>query len=78
MIIVYGTDWCGDCFRTRHYLNTHNIPYQFINVDKNKQADEFVRSVNRGMRSVPTIVFPDGLILVEPSTHQLALKFENK
>jgi glutaredoxin len=30
--------------------------------------------VNRGYRSVPTILFPDGSVLVEPSTRDLAQK----
>ncbi|TMD77070.1 MAG: glutaredoxin-like protein, partial [Chloroflexi bacterium] len=30
---------------------------------------------NGGMQSVPTIVFPDGSILVEPGPRELAAKF---
>lgn len=73
-LIIYGTDWCGDCRRTRKFLTEHQIPFQLINIDQDKQAEKFVRSVNRGNRSVPTIVFPDGSILVEPSNGQLAQK----
>jgi mycoredoxin len=70
-IIVYGTDWCGDCIRTRRFLKRNNIPFEWINIDKDPQAEKFVRETNRGMRSVPTIVFPDGSILVEPSNTEL-------
>lgn len=76
VIIVYGSDWCGDCRRARRYLNEHQIPYQWINIDRDKQAELYVKSVNRGMRSVPTIVFQDGSILVEPSNAQLAEKLQ--
>lgn len=76
VIIVYGSDWCGDCRRARRYLNEHQIPYQWINIDRDKQAEQYVKSVNRGMRSVPTIVFQDGSILVEPSNAQLAEKLQ--
>jgi mycoredoxin len=31
--------------------------------------------VNKGMQSVPTIIFPDGSVLVEPGPRQLAAKF---
>lgn len=74
-IIIYGTDWCGDCFRARFFFDSHDIPYQWINIDKDEQAEEYVKSVNHGMRRVPTILFPDGSILVEPSTQQLESKF---
>jgi glutaredoxin-like protein len=73
-IIVYGADWCGDCRRARRFLQQHNIPFEWINVDQNKQAEQYVLSINRGMRSIPTIVFEDGSILVEPSNAKLAEK----
>jgi glutaredoxin-like protein len=73
-IKVYGTNWCGDCWRSRRYLDQNKIAYDFINIDSDKEAELFVKTTNRGMRSVPTIVFADGSILVEPSNKQLAEK----
>jgi mycoredoxin len=73
-IIVYGTEWCGDCRRVQTYFKQNNIDITWINIDRDPQADAFVRSVNRGNRSVPTIIFPDGSRLVEPSTQALAAK----
>ncbi len=73
-IIVYGVTWCGDCHRAYRFFQKHQIPYKFINIDKDKVAEKYVLTVNRGMRSVPTILFPDGSILVEPSEAQLAEK----
>jgi glutaredoxin-like protein len=73
-IIVYGTTWCGDCRRARRFLQNHQIDYEWINIDQDREAEAYVREVNHGNRSVPTIVFPDGSILVEPSNLQLAKK----
>ena len=73
-IVVYGADWCGDCRRARKFLTNHDVPFDWINVDKNKEAEQFVKKVNKGMRSIPTIVFPDGSILVEPSNSELTRK----
>ena len=73
-IIVYGTDWCGDCFRTRQFFKKYSIPFEFLNIDRDRVAEQFVLQTNRGMRSVPTIVFDDGTVLVEPSNRELALK----
>jgi glutaredoxin-like protein len=67
MVVVYGTNWCGDCRRTRRYLDYLKIPYQWIDIDQDKEGEQFVLKTNRGMRSVPTVVFADGSILVEPS-----------
>jgi len=73
-IIVYGTNWCGDCRRARRFLDYHKVTYEWIDIDANPEAEKYVRETNRGMRSVPTIVFEDGSILVEPSNTRLAEK----
>ncbi len=73
-IVVYGADWCGDCHRARRFLNQFNIPYQWINIERDELGEEFVLKVNKGMRSIPTIVFEDGSILVEPSNLKLGQK----
>lgn len=73
-IIIYGTEWCGDCRRARQFLDQHNIPYQWINIDHDKEAERFVLTTNHGMRSVPTLLFPDQSILVEPPPFLLAEK----
>jgi glutaredoxin len=48
-------------------LDYLKIPYQWIDIDQDKEGEQFVLKTNRGMRSVPTVVFADGSILVEPS-----------
>jgi mycoredoxin len=73
-IIMYGTNWCGDCHRSRRLLDRHEIPYTWIDVDRDPEAKAYVKSVNRGIQVVPTILFADGSILVEPSDRELAVK----
>ena len=73
-IIVFGTNWCGDCFRPRKFFKDHAISYTWVNIDRDKKAEHFVIQANRGYRSVPTIVFDDNTILVEPSNDELARK----
>jgi glutaredoxin-like protein len=74
IIVVYGTRWCGDSRRAKNFFDTHQIPYKWMDIDENPEASDFVRRINHGFRSVPTIVFPDGSRLVEPSIEQLAEK----
>ena len=73
-IIMYSTDWCPDCRRAKRILGEHQIPFDEIDIDRHPEAEQIVRKLNNGNRSVPTIVFPDGTILVEPSNAQLAEK----
>ena len=73
-LIVYGTNWCGDCHRTRRFLDQHNVPYRYVDVDADRTAAALITKINYGNRKVPTLVFADGSIMVEPSTRQLSEK----
>ena len=73
-ITIYGTNWCGDCRRTRRFLDYHKVSYQWIDIDQDKDAEQFVLKTNQGMRSVPTLLFADGSVLVEPSNTRVAEK----
>jgi thioredoxin reductase (NADPH) len=73
-IIVYGTTWCPDCKRSKQFLGEQRIHYNWVDIEKDVQAMAYVEEVNRGKRIIPTIVFPDGSTLVEPSNAELAAK----
>ena len=73
-IIVYATSWCPDCRRAKKFLDDHEVAYEYVDIDKNREASAYVKQLNNGMRSVPTILFPDGSTLVEPRDSQLAEK----
>lgn len=75
-IIMYTTSWCPDCWRAKQVMSAMNVTYQEINITQDDDAVELVMELNNGNRSVPTIVFPDGSILTEPSTSALAQKLQ--
>jgi mycoredoxin len=74
IIIVYGTTWCPTSRRTTSFLDDHKIQYRWVDIDRDPEGRAYVEKVNRGNRSVPTILFPDGNILVEPKIDVLAAK----
>jgi glutaredoxin-like protein len=73
-IRVYGTTWCPDCVRAKQVLAKHNVPFVWVDISQDTDARVYVEKINHGNRSVPTIVFPDGSTLVEPSNKQLEEK----
>lgn len=73
-ILVYSTVWCSDCKRVKKFFGEQRVPYQNIDIEHDPAAMAFVEQINQGKRIIPTIVFPDGDILVEPSNAQLAAK----
>jgi mycoredoxin len=73
-IKVYGTKWCPDCFRAKQVFERLKTPFTWIDIESDEQAMAYVQEVNDGYQSVPTIVFPDGSILVEPGNKELEKK----
>ena len=73
-IIMYGTTWCPDCARARRLLDKYTVRFTWNDIERDADACSFVERVNRGNRSVPTLVFPDGSVLVEPSDSELEAK----
>jgi thioredoxin reductase (NADPH) len=73
-IVVYGVTWCLDCKRAKQFLGEQRIPYHWVNIEEDAAALDYVEELNAGKRTIPTIVFPDGSFLAEPTNAQLAEK----
>jgi thioredoxin reductase (NADPH) len=73
-ISVYGTAWCPDCRRAKQFFGEHRIQYNWVDIEQDPRAMAEVERLNAGRRIVPTILFPDGTKLVEPSNDELARK----
>ena len=75
-IVMYLTQWCGECRRARNQFAESNYPYIEVDIEDDELAIQFVEKINNGFRSVPTIIFPDGSILVEPANNILKEKLD--
>jgi glutaredoxin len=56
-VTIYGTTWCGDTRRCRKLLTELEVPYIWVDIDKDKQGEAYVRGINK--------------VLVEPSESEL-------
>jgi glutaredoxin len=72
-IVMYGADWCGDCRRSKAYLDAHAVPYTYVDVDADAEAKAMIEQLT-GAKSIPVIVFDDGSYLIEPSNAALGAK----
>jgi mycoredoxin len=73
-LTVYGTSWCPDVRRSRALLDKAGVPYTYFDVETGEhaeQAESAVRLLQEGSRRIPTLVWPDGTHLVEPSDEAL-------
>jgi thioredoxin reductase (NADPH) len=73
-LIVYGASWCPDCRRAKSFLTSHRVAFTWIDLETQPDQVAEVESRNDGKRIIPTIVFPDGTFLTEPSNDELADK----
>ena len=73
-IMVYGAVWCPDCKHAKQFFGEQRVQYNNVDIDEDPRSIAFVEKINDGKRIIPTIIFPDGEILVEPSNAQLAQK----
>jgi mycoredoxin len=73
-LTMYTTTWCGYCVRLKKMLKADGITYEEINIEDDAAAAEFVRSVNGGNQTVPTVKFADGSALTNPNPAQIKKK----
>ena len=70
-ITMYSTPWCGYCHRLRGQLDREGVSYTVIDIEEHPGAAAYVREVNDGFETVPTVVFADGSALTNPSLAQV-------
>lgn len=69
---MYTTQWCGFCARLKAQLNRAGVDYAEIDIERSPAAADVVAKINRGNRTVPTVVFSDGSSLTNPSVTQVS------
>ena len=74
---MYGADWCGDCRRSKKFMDDNNVKFNYIDVEADPEASDKVIAINGGARSIPVIIFPDGTHLTEPSDRDLEAKLKS-
>lgn len=73
-ITVYGAPWCPSCRRAKKFLAEQRTAYEWVDIDQNREALSRVEAIQNGGRTIPTIVFDDGAVLVNPSDEEIARK----
>ena len=61
-IQVYGADWCGLTRGLREYLMNSRIDYDYFDVDRDDEAQQFVLAMNEGRRRFPVVVVQEQVV----------------
>jgi mycoredoxin len=70
-LIMYSTNWCGYCHTLKRQLIDAGIAFSEVNIEDVPDAADLVQTINRGVRTVPTVVFPDGTALTNPRLSEI-------
>ncbi len=73
-LTMYTTSWCAFCRRLKSLLASEGIEMAEVNIEDEPAAAEYVMSVNGGCQTVPTVVFPDGSTMTNPSVADVKLR----
>lgn len=74
-VLVYKTRWCGASRAALRFLDKHGIAYRAVDIDEDEEAAALVQALNRGNRSVPTIMINGVHAMTEPSRQELGKAF---
>ncbi len=76
-LIVYGHECCADAIYLQGHLNRSGITYEWRDIEKgDPEFKNELRLLARGYLSVPTVVFPDGEVLVEPNPKEVLARLK--
>jgi mycoredoxin len=70
-LTMFTTPWCGYCRRLKAQLAREGIELTEVDIERDPAAADYVMSVNGGNQTVPTVVFPDGTAMTNPSAAQV-------
>ncbi len=73
-IRIAGTQWSQPCHEAKEFFARYQIPYQFLDIEKDAKAKLLVEGALSGHVKIPTVFFPDGSFLAEPTARELAEK----
>jgi thioredoxin reductase (NADPH) len=73
-IRVAGTLWSASSHNVKEFLARSQIPYQWLDIERDSEARELVESTSEDRPRLPTVFFPDGSVLVDPDLRTLADK----
>ena len=75
---MYTRPFCGDCLRSKNFLNQNEIPFNEVNILTDNSAKQKVKKINKGREIVPTIVLNDNTIIIEPTDNDLMIAIETE
>ena len=77
ILAVYGHSFCPGSRRLRTALEERNINHEWRDVrEGDPRFQKELKELANGYLSVPTLIFPDGTLMVEPLLNEVLEKLD--
>lgn len=76
--VVFSATWCGHCTRLKGQLDRLDLAYDTVDVDKQPEHLPRLAEANGGDWLIPTVIFPDGEVLVNPPAREVAARVTSR
>src|SRR5690606_25216552 len=73
-IRVAGNRWSPQSYVLKDFLSRTQTPYEWVDLDVDAATRELVEQHTPGLKELPVVFFPDGTVLLAPSTQELAVR----
>ena len=75
-VTIFAADWCPFCQKLRQRLDRTETPYDIVDVEADgmDEVNVWIKSVNYGIRIVPTVLFSDGTHATNPEASAVRAK----
>ena len=77
-VTMFTTTWCGYCVRLKKLMHREGIEFAEVDIEHDAAAADLVMQANGGNRTVPTLIFADGVALTNPSIDQVKAQLDQQ
>ena len=77
-VTMFTTQWCGYCVRLKKLMQREGIDFAEVDIENDAAAADLVMQANGGNRTVPTLLFPDGTAMTNPSIDQVTSQLQHR
>lgn len=75
-LTIFSTPWCGYCLRLKRQLEDAGVSYVEVDISEDEASADLVMRVNGGNQTVPTVLFPDGGALTNPTLAEVLSRLQ--
>lgn len=73
-IRLAGALWSSNCYEIKEFMSRNQIPYKWVDIDKDEAMLELVKSLTEDTTKLPIVFFADGSQIIQPTHQEIADK----